>query len=78
MITCGLEITEEVVQTLRPFLRIPGVFVFGSNDYYAPKAKNPLKYFFIKSPINMSNSDTVKPKMLNYEALRNDFKKPVG
>lgn len=22
----------------------PGVFVFGSNDYYAPKFKNPLKY----------------------------------
>ncbi len=24
----------------------PGVFVFGSNDYYAPKFKNPLKYLF--------------------------------
>ena len=25
-------------------LDIPGLFVFGSNDYYAPKPKNPLKY----------------------------------
>lgn len=23
---------------------LPGVFVFGSNDYYAPRSGNPLKY----------------------------------
>ena len=28
------------------FAGIPGVFVLGSNDYYAPKPKNPFKYFF--------------------------------
>lgn len=27
------------------FRGIPGVFVHGSNDYYGPQAKNPLKYF---------------------------------
>lgn len=30
---------------LGPLLDRPGVFVMGSNDYYAPKAKNPLRYF---------------------------------
>ncbi len=25
-------------------LDLPGVFVFGSNDYFAPKLKNPLRY----------------------------------
>ncbi|WP_426519505.1 metallophosphoesterase [Diaminobutyricibacter sp. McL0618] len=27
------------------FRGIPGVFVHGSNDYYGPQAKNPMKYF---------------------------------
>lgn len=27
-----------------PLLDVPGVFVLGSNDYFAPKVKNPLKY----------------------------------
>jgi predicted MPP superfamily phosphohydrolase len=33
-----------VFEALEPLLDIPGLFVFGSNDYYAPKPKNPLKY----------------------------------
>jgi predicted MPP superfamily phosphohydrolase len=28
-----------------PFVGIPGVFVNGSNDYFGPQFKNPLKYF---------------------------------
>ncbi|MFD7010927.1 MULTISPECIES: metallophosphoesterase [Rhodococcus] len=34
-----------VVQALGNLLARPGLFVFGSNDYFAPKPKNPLKYF---------------------------------
>ncbi len=34
-----------VVQALSPLLSRPGMFVFGSNDYFAPVPKNPLKYF---------------------------------
>ena len=30
---------------LRPLLESPGVFVNGSNDYRAPKFRNPLRYF---------------------------------
>jgi predicted MPP superfamily phosphohydrolase len=33
-----------VVQGLGDLLGVPGVFVFGSNDYFAPKPKNPLNY----------------------------------
>ncbi|MGU3436329.1 metallophosphoesterase [Actinomycetes bacterium M1A6_2h] len=34
-----------VVQSLGSLLARPGLFVFGSNDYFAPKPKNPMKYF---------------------------------
>ncbi|WP_067569463.1 metallophosphoesterase [Nocardia acidivorans] len=34
-----------VVQALGGLLGRPGIFVFGSNDYFAPVPKNPLKYF---------------------------------
>ncbi len=33
-----------VVQTLGDLLSVPGVFVFGSNDYFAPRLKNPANY----------------------------------
>lgn len=37
-----------VVQSLGPLLDRPGVFVFGSNDYFGPQPKNPLKYLRTK------------------------------
>ncbi|MCP2164590.1 metallophosphoesterase [Goodfellowiella coeruleoviolacea] len=33
-----------VLRALGPLLNRPGVFVFGSNDYFAPKPKNPVRY----------------------------------
>jgi predicted MPP superfamily phosphohydrolase len=33
-----------VVQSLTDLLSAPGLFVFGSNDYFAPRLKNPLNY----------------------------------
>ena len=33
-----------VVQALGDLLAVPGVFVFGSNDYFAPTLKSPAKY----------------------------------
>lgn len=33
-----------VVQSLGDLLSVPGVFVFGSNDYFAPTLKSPAKY----------------------------------
>ncbi|WP_409430591.1 metallophosphoesterase [Mycobacterium sp. SMC-16] len=37
-----------VVQAMGDLLAVPGVFVFGSNDYFAPKPKNPANYLFSK------------------------------
>jgi predicted MPP superfamily phosphohydrolase len=33
------------LDALGPLLDVPGVFVMGSNDYYAPRLKSPLHYF---------------------------------
>lgn len=33
-----------VLEALDQLLNLPGVFVFGSNDYYAPSFKNPFNY----------------------------------
>jgi predicted MPP superfamily phosphohydrolase len=34
-----------VLHALEPLLAFPGAFVAGNNDYYAPRPKNPLRYF---------------------------------
>jgi predicted MPP superfamily phosphohydrolase len=38
------EAVPAVLDALGPLLERPGVFVRGSNDYYAPKLKNPARY----------------------------------
>lgn len=35
---------EPLLEALAPLSFAPGAFVFGSNDYYPPKFRNPLKY----------------------------------
>lgn len=37
---------QSVLDALNPLGHFPGVFVFGSNDYYGPKLKNPARYLF--------------------------------
>lgn len=39
-----LEAVPGVLAALGPLLDVPGVFVMGSNDYYAPTPKNPSRY----------------------------------
>lgn len=34
-----------MLDAVAPLHGVPGLFVLGSNDYYAPRPKNPLKYF---------------------------------
>ena len=34
-----------LLDTLAPLAGIPGAFVYGSNDYYSPRPKNPFIYF---------------------------------
>jgi predicted MPP superfamily phosphohydrolase len=35
---------EPLLDALAPLLRVPGVFVPGSNDFHAPRPKNPARY----------------------------------
>jgi predicted MPP superfamily phosphohydrolase len=42
----GFDAVPTVLAALDPLLDRPGAFVMASNDYYAPRPKNPLKYFF--------------------------------
>ena len=44
-----LRAVPSVVQALSPLLSRPGLFVFGSNDYFAPTAKNPAHYLTAKT-----------------------------
>jgi predicted MPP superfamily phosphohydrolase len=41
----GHDTVPATLRALDPLLDLPGAFVMSSNDYYAPKPKNPLKYF---------------------------------
>jgi predicted MPP superfamily phosphohydrolase len=36
---------DPLLESLRPLMKFPGVFVPGSNDYFAPRLKNPASYF---------------------------------
>jgi uncharacterized protein len=38
------EAVPAVLRALEPLLAVPGVFVLGSNDYFAPSLKNPGRY----------------------------------
>lgn len=40
------QVVPIVLETLNELLDLPGAFVFGSNDYYAPRIKNPFSYLF--------------------------------
>ncbi|MFJ2173806.1 metallophosphoesterase [Streptomyces sp. NPDC101062] len=43
------EAVPEVLDALGPLMELPGVYVFGSNDYYGPKLRNPARYLFEKA-----------------------------
>ncbi|MFH8616832.1 metallophosphoesterase [Streptomyces sp. NPDC017979] len=38
----------ELLDALGPLMEFPGVYVFGSNDYYGPKPRNPARYLLEK------------------------------
>jgi predicted MPP superfamily phosphohydrolase len=41
----GMDAVPPTLRALDPLMELPGAFVLASNDYYAPRPKNPLKYF---------------------------------
>ncbi|WP_299056975.1 metallophosphoesterase [uncultured Nocardioides sp.] len=40
----SLKALDPLLDALGPLLAVPGVFVLGSNDYFAPGFRNPLRY----------------------------------
>ena len=57
---------EPTLRALAPLLDVPGVFVNGSNDYFAPRFKNPFAYLLRPS---QPHAET----RLNTEALTDTF-----
>ena len=58
---------EPLLESLGPLMKFPGVFVPGSNDYFAPRLKNPASYFLGPS----SKSKDQAP--LDWPRLRSGF-----
>ncbi|MET9909600.1 metallophosphoesterase [Streptomyces sp. NPDC006476] len=42
------EAVPEVLDSLGPLMEFPGAYVFGSNDYYGPRPRNPARYLLEK------------------------------
>jgi predicted MPP superfamily phosphohydrolase len=62
----------EVLDALEPLLRYPGVFVFGSNDYYQASRLNPTKYL---RRGDRSHAPRRKRAENDWPALQADFAK---
>ncbi|WP_200263679.1 metallophosphoesterase [Streptomyces sp. HSG2] len=43
------EAVPEVLDALGPLMEFPGAYVFGSNDYYGPRLRNPARYLVEKA-----------------------------
>ncbi len=56
-----------LLDAIEPLLGFPGVFVNGSNDYFAPKLKNPARYL-----VGPSKQDS-EPAQLDTERLTREF-----
>ena len=54
---------SSALEALNPLMDLPGAFVLGSNDYYAPKPINPIRYFSGPSQLTPSRP------MLDWEPL---------
>ncbi|WP_030677793.1 metallophosphoesterase [Streptomyces sp. NRRL B-1347] len=66
----------EVLDALGPLMDFPGAYVFGSNDYYGPKPRNPARYLLEKVQgrhgLN-GNPPAVGVVHIQWEDLRDGF-----
>jgi len=74
---------EVALNALNELLDIPGLYVFGSNDYYGPRFKNPLSYLKSddgerrvgeKLPIEQFDSELKKRGWINLNNSRSSIK----
>jgi predicted MPP superfamily phosphohydrolase len=63
-----LQALPVVLEALGPLLDVPGVFVLGSNDYYAPALRNPARYLLPDDGIR--NTSTAR---LPWQEMRDAF-----
>ncbi|MFE4836767.1 metallophosphoesterase [Arthrobacter sp. NPDC056691] len=54
---------DPLLHALAPLLEFPGVFVPGSNDYYAPKLKNPAAYLMGPSKARRDTQELDWPRL---------------
>ena len=71
-----MEALPAVLESYGDLLDLPGVFVFGSNDYFSPILKNPLKY--LTGPTNRGKIRgrpwwEVRKRDLPFEEMRRAF-----
>ncbi|HEY8294205.1 MAG TPA: metallophosphoesterase [Micrococcaceae bacterium] len=62
-----------LLAALRPLMEFPGVFVPGSNDYYAPMFKNPASYLWSPSKRPAGGQAKRQPKALDTESMHAGF-----
>ena len=55
---------EPIMASLDPLLPMPGVFVLGSNDYYAPRAINPFSYLAGPSDLHPDRPELPWPDLV--------------
>ena len=65
------EAIAPLLDALGPLMDFPGVFVPGSNDYFAPSFKNPFAYF--AGPSKMSTGGRHHPVALDTDTLHAGF-----
>ena len=63
---------DGIERALEPFAGVPGVFVNGSNDYFGPQFKSPLRYF------GGPSGKSVTAATLDTERLENFFEEQLG
>lgn len=54
-------VLPELMRALESFAGIPGVFVYGSNDYTAPRFKNPFRYLYRTSSTDSLKQHSARP-----------------
>ena len=54
-------VLPELMRALESFAGIPGVFVYGSNDYTAPRFKNPFRYLYRTSSADSLKQHSARP-----------------
>jgi predicted MPP superfamily phosphohydrolase len=57
-----------LLSSFAPLLEVQGVFVNGSNDYYAPAARNPLNY--LRAPSQRKSNILLDTQSVSYTHLR--------